>query len=137
MMFEFPDEFYEDLLSDQQKKNNRHQFKRIVAHILLFKKKLSTSIVTKICDICSKQKIGLTLLQIINLFNSRQCTLTYESLKKVASSIQNFKNMQSDLISFVRNYCDRTGTQIETQLFQPYISNLTFTERYETLNAFL
>lgn len=53
-MFEFPDEFYEDLLSDQEKKNNRHQFKRIVAHILLFKKKLSTSIVTKICDICSK-----------------------------------------------------------------------------------
>lgn len=45
--------------------------------------------------------------------------------------------MESDLIEFVRKYCDRSHLQMETLLFQPYITSLTFTERYEALNSFL
>lgn len=51
-MFAMPDRFYLDMLDDQVKKGSRLVFKKIVAHILLFKKKLSDALVEKICQIC-------------------------------------------------------------------------------------
>jgi hypothetical protein len=38
--------------------------------------------------------------------------------------------MESDLLNFIRKYCDRTNIKIQTKLFEPYITNLTFTENY-------
>lgn len=36
-MFPLPDSFYNDLLADQSRNIQRHKFKKIVAHLLLFK----------------------------------------------------------------------------------------------------
>lgn len=44
--------------------------------------------------------------------------------------------MESDLLQFVRKYCNRINIKIDTKLFEPYITNLVGTEKYEALNDF-
>ena len=72
----------------------------------------------------------MTLLEVINLINAKKITISYESLKKIASSVQHFKGMESDLLQFLKNYAERAGLQLETKLFEPYIGNLTLSEKY-------
>lgn len=53
-MLELPNNLYLSMLEDQLKKPHRHGFKRVVAHLLLFKKNVSDEILIKICQICEK-----------------------------------------------------------------------------------
>ena len=45
--------------------------------------------------------------------------------------------MESDLLQFLKKYGERTGLQLESKLFEPYIGNLVLLEKYEALNSFL
>lgn len=89
------------------------------------------------CDICSKQKIGITLLEIMHLINMKRINISYESLKTISAGVQKYRNMESDLVQFLKGYSENTGTPLETALFEQYIANLTFSEQYEKLNEFL
>lgn len=66
--FAFPEFIYEELLNIS---NKRQKFKKIVAHILLYNSSISDVIIRKICETCEREKIGLTLLEIINLINTK------------------------------------------------------------------
>ena len=91
----------------------------------------------QICRICSKQKIGITLLEIMHLITLRKIGISYDSLKVISESVQKYRNMESDLVQFLKGYSENTGTSMETPLFEQYIANLTVSEQYEKLNEFL
>lgn len=61
-MFKFPVGLYNELLADQLSTFNRKEFKKIIAHYALFMDEISPTTIRILCEVCGKQKIGVTLL---------------------------------------------------------------------------
>lgn len=135
--FALPDELYVDMLFEQNMSLKRKEFKRICAHLMMYSQSISDEAIKLICKICSEHKIGVTLLEIMNLLNAKKIKVSYESLKEISASVQKYRNMESDLVQFFRNYSEHSGISLETALFEQYIGSLTASEQYEKLNEFL
>ena len=58
-------------------------------------------------------------------------------MKTISTGVQKYRNMETDLVQFLKGYSENTGTNLETALFEQYIANLTYSEQYEKLNSFL
>jgi hypothetical protein len=103
-MFPLPHQLYLDILNEQTERFHRQKFKKVMAHILLFKKELDNGIITLICDICRKFKIGFTLLEILNLISVNAIKMEPDSLRTIIFCVQTFTNMEFNLMGFLKKY---------------------------------
>lgn len=73
----------------------------------------------------------------MELFRNRNIKTNYEGVKLMAAGVQRYRNLENDLLNFLKKYCKKYGFHIEAMIFEPYIESIVKSEEYEKLNNFL
>lgn len=122
--FPLPERVYSSLLEDQVSNYVRKDFKKTISHILYFQKQITESTVYKICTVCKEHKIGLTLIEVVNLIVKNRILMNEESLKKICGTLQAFNSLEKDMMVFIKKYSKYSRQSISAKLFVPFIQHL-------------
>lgn len=121
------------MLLDQTTNYNRHEFKQIVAHIIYFKNTINDSIMNLICDICHKEMIGYTLVEIAQFIKINGIRLSPAAMEKLTHTWHRFDLINEDMLLFMREYCRKVGMNVKTEFYASFCKSLIKTKQFDKL----
>ena len=106
------------MLEDQVQRYSRYEFKRIMAHCIYFKQEWSDKIVDLFSEICLKQQMGYTFVEIVQFAKVNGIILSGKALQRIANVWYRFAIVNEDMLPFIREYCKKTGLTFETNFYR-------------------
>ncbi len=121
------------LLEDQKSNYVRKSFKTIITHIIAYRKSISDKEVELICDICKKNRIGISLIEYFNLMIENKTFVSKQAIYTLCDTLQKFKKINGDLFMMTKKYCDSIGIDFEITMMSSYVRSLLLEEQDEKL----
>ncbi len=125
-VFHFPigEAGYRALLEVQQAQYKRRHFKRIIAHIARYESDISIKNLELIVNICSEQKIALTLIEVAELFMKNGIINRPEQFRVVIEKLRFFKDLADSSENLVKSFCKYTKLPFSIDLLGPHLDLL-------------
>lgn len=108
------EQLYEELLIGQLRRYNRYEFKAIIAHLVQYCDALNEHIVRAICNICERERIGYTFVEIAQLIKANDVRISGESLQIITDLWQRFDVINEDMLPFLREYTRKMQIPLKT-----------------------
>lgn len=133
--YALPEEFYEDLLLSQAKRYNRFEFKTIVAHMVYYCDSINDHIVKALCNICERERIGYTFVEIVQLLKANRIRVTSEGLQIITQLWQRFDVINEDMLPFLRDYTRKMQIPLRTEFYSAFCRSLIQTKSFTKLET--
>lgn len=133
--YALPEELYEDLLLSQAKRYNRFEFKTIVAHMVYYCDSLNDHIVKALCNICERERIGYTFVEIAQLLKVNDVRVTPEGLQTITQLWQRFDVINEDMLPFLREYTRKMQIPLRTDFYSAFCRSLIQTKSFNKLET--
>jgi len=125
-VFHFPigEAGYRALLEMQQAQYKRRYFKRIIAHIARYESDISIKNLELIVNICSEQKIALTLIEVAELFMKNGIINRPEQFTVIIEKLRFFKDLADSSEHLARSFAKYTKRPFSIDLLGPHLDLL-------------
>lgn len=96
-------------MEDQKNNYVRKSFKTIITHIVAYRNSISDKEIELICDVCKKNRIGITLIEFFNLMIENKTKISKEAVYILTDSLQKFRKINGDVFMMTKKYCENIG----------------------------
>lgn len=121
------------MLQGQLQRYNRYEFKSIVAHLAHYCDYMSDRLVEAICQICQRERIGYSFVEIAQLIKANDVRISANALKAITDLWQRFDVINEDLLPFLREYTRRMQIPLSTDYYSAFCKSLIRTHNFSKL----
>lgn len=94
---------------------------------------MSNPIIDAICNICEKELIGYTFVEIAQFIKANGIRISAVGLERLTKTWHKFDIINEDMLSFVREYCRKMQMNMQTSYYGSFCKSLIKTEKFDKL----